>query len=94
MFPSVRRAVSEWARKLGCDGLGTISRPANSVELTTYRRCARGDGEVLLYALIGGGHTWAGSATELPATITGATNHDINATATIWQFFSTHPLSH
>jgi polyhydroxybutyrate depolymerase len=94
VFPPVRRSISEWARNLGCDGLGVISRPANTVELTTYRRCTRGDGEVLLYALIGGGHTWAGAAVDLPPNVTGATNHDINATAVIWQFFSTHPLAH
>ena len=92
-FPPVRRSVSEWARALGCDGLPTISRPTATVELSTFLRCSRGDGDALLYTLLGGGHTWPGSV-PLPAEQYGATNPDINASATIWEFFAAHPRVH
>ena len=92
-FPPVRRSASEWSRALGCDGLPTISRPAASVELSTFTRCKRGDGDVLLYTLLGGGSTWPGSA-PLPEGIAGPTNVDIDAAATMWAFFATHPLAH
>lgn len=92
-FPPVRRSVSEWARALGCDGLPTISRPAAAVELSTFLRCQRGDAETLLYTLLGGGHTWPGSA-PLPADQFGATSAAIDATAAMWEFFAAHPLVH
>ena len=86
----VRRIVSDWARELGCDGLAQISRPTDSVELSTYTNCVRGTGEVLLYALIRAGHTWPG-ASDLPVDLVGATSKQIDGSATIWEFFSTHP---
>jgi polyhydroxybutyrate depolymerase len=85
-----RRTISEWARGLGCDGLAIISRPATGVELSTYVNCATGDGEVLQYSLVGAGHTWPGS-TELPSENLGETSQQIDATATIWDFFTSHP---
>jgi polyhydroxybutyrate depolymerase len=85
--PPARRALSEWARGLGCDGLGQISRPATDVELTTYVRCAQGDGEVLLYTILSGGHTWPG-AYDLPAETVGPTSKQIDATKTMWEFFA------
>jgi len=92
-FPPVRRSASEWSRALGCDGLPTISRPAVSVELSTFTRCKLGDGDVLLYTLLGGGHTWPGAAPSPDATV-GPTNVAIDATAVMWDFFATHPLAH
>lgn len=92
-FPPVRRSVSDWARALACDGLPIISRPAASTELSTFLRCRRGDGDVLLYTFLGGGHTWPGSA-PLPADVFGATSEDIDATALMWEFFAAHPLAH
>jgi polyhydroxybutyrate depolymerase len=90
-FPNVRRAISEWARGLGCDALATISRPSPEVELSTYRRCAGGDGEALLYSIIGGGHTWPGHPSGIERL--GATTTQIDATAAIWAFFSVHALA-
>jgi len=90
VFASARRVMSEWARELGCDGLGRISRPASEVELSTFVRCFRGDGEALLYSIIRGGHTWPG-AYDLPPEIAGATSKQIDATKTMWDFFLAHP---
>lgn len=90
-FPPIRRSVSEWAKSDQCDGLPTISRPAASVELSTFHRCREGDGDVLLYTLLGGGHTWPGAA-DLNGASVGATNHEIDATKAMWDFFAAHPL--
>jgi|CXWL01.1.fsa_nt_gi polyhydroxybutyrate depolymerase len=86
-FLPARRVVSEWATGLGCNGLGQISRPAAEVELTTFVNCVGGDGEALLYSIIGGGHTWPG-AYELPVETDGATTKQIDATRTMWDFFA------
>jgi polyhydroxybutyrate depolymerase len=88
----VRRVVSDWARDLGCDGLALISRPAESVELSTYVNCLRGSGEVLLYALIRAGHTWPGTE-DLPVDIAGPTSKQIDGSTVIMDFFDTHPLA-
>jgi len=85
----VRRYVSEWAQATGCDGLATISRPSPAVELATYNRCFGGDGEVLLYAIIGGGHTWPGSPVQIESL--GSTTREIDASRLIWDFFAAHP---
>ncbi len=89
-LPSVRRAVSEWARQLGCDGLAQISVLSSEVELSTYQRCAQGAGEALLYTILGGGHTWPGAA-ALPESIVGKTTQQLDATRLIWEFFTAHP---
>jgi len=92
-FPSVRRSVSEWARTLGCDGLPLISRPSSEVEVSTFQRCPSGVTDVLLYSIIGGGHTWPGSA-ALPEYIVGMTTQQVDASAVMWDFFAAHPHGH
>jgi polyhydroxybutyrate depolymerase len=86
-LPNVRRTLSEWAAELGCDRLALISRVSPEVELSTFARCRAGDGEALLYAVIGGGHTWPGAE---PAPFLGMTTQQIDATARIWEFFEAH----
>jgi polyhydroxybutyrate depolymerase len=90
-IPPIRRSVSEWAVAQGCDGLAAITHTTAAIELSTYHNCTAGDGEALLYTVIGGGHTWPGTPFDIPADIVGVTTHDIDATATMWQFFVTHP---
>jgi polyhydroxybutyrate depolymerase len=92
-FPPVRRAVSEWALKLGCDGLPLISRPVETVELSTFQRCAPGT-DALLYSINGGGHSWPGAKMTLPESLVGTTSQAIDATKTMWEFFASHPLRH
>jgi polyhydroxybutyrate depolymerase len=48
------------------------------------------DTEVIIYTIRGGGHTWPGGPQYFPAILVGKTNHDINATEVIWDFFSHH----
>lgn len=91
-FLSVRRSVSEWARTAGCGGLPIISRPSQEVELSTFNGCRGGDGEVLLYTIVNGGHGYPGSD-PLPVEIVGHTTQEIDATETIVGFFAEHPPS-
>ncbi|MEX2246022.1 MAG: PHB depolymerase family esterase [Dehalococcoidia bacterium] len=88
-FQPVRKNLSEWARTAGCDGLPNISRPAPEVELSTFLNCPIGEGSVLLYAIIPGGHTWPGALIPIPTT--GYTTEQINASQTMWDFFEAHP---
>ena len=88
-FPPIRMVVSAWAARLGCDRLPTISRPAPDVELSTFHNCIAGDAQALLYAVLGGGHTWPGGA--FPIDAVGPTTQEINASAVIWGFFAAHP---
>ncbi len=89
IFPSVRRSVSEWARELGCDGLPLIARQSSEVELSTFQRCQSGESDVLLYTILGGGHTWPG-AMPLAPQIVGMTTQQVNASQLIWDFFAAH----
>ena len=41
-----------------------------------------------LFKIIGGGHTWPGSAFDL-----GGTNYDINASAEVWRFFNRYDIN-
>lgn len=43
---------------------------------------------VVLYKIIGGGHTWPGGKQYLPEKQIGKTCMDINASEIIWDFFS------
>jgi polyhydroxybutyrate depolymerase len=86
-FLDTRRTLSDWSRELGCDPLGQISRPVEGVEMTTFVNCLLGGGEVLLYSIIDGGHTWPG-AYALPVEVVGATSQQISATEEIAEFFA------
>lgn len=87
--PPVRRSVTEWARALGCDGLATISRPSSEVELSTFKRCRDGDGVVLLYSVVAGGHTWPGSPPLVEAF--GLSTQQLDAAGETWRFFEAFP---
>lgn len=54
-----------------------------------YKAQGRG-AEVILYKIIGGGHTWPGHASL--DRLLGKSCQDISASDLIWEFFSKHPL--
>jgi polyhydroxybutyrate depolymerase len=49
------------------------------------------DAEVILCRVVGGGHTWPGSARPFYMFFLGNICLDFNASQMIWQFFKTHP---
>lgn len=61
-----------------------------------YHGGADGAGDVTLYALEGGGHTWHGPrplVQYLPPALIGRASKDFDATDVIWDFFQKHPRS-
>ena len=48
--------------------------------------------EVVLYSIIGGGHSFPGGYRGAPDSLLGMTNRDIDAAAEIWTFFERHRL--
>ncbi|MDH3494783.1 MAG: esterase, partial [Acidobacteriota bacterium] len=60
------------------------------VETFTWRNGKNGT-EVVLYKLIGGGHTWPGGSQYAPRFIVGRVCRDFDATEAVWQFFKDHP---
>lgn len=96
---SAADALEFWTTQNACSAESDVRRledrdpdDGTSVERTRYGDC-RGQAEVQLIAVEGGGHTWPGSPERprLKRTV-GKTSRDINASELIWEFFSSHPL--
>ena len=92
---SAARSAEMWARMAGCTGAPTEAmepdrdpRDGIRVRRTAYAGCGGGR-DVELYTIEGGGHTWPGGPRSGPAV--GRVTRDIDATTTIWSFFSSHP---
>jgi polyhydroxybutyrate depolymerase len=90
--PDVKATAAKWAAHNGCVGSGAL-RVAPDVVRTTWKRCAA-DGDVVLYTIAGGGHTWPGpiDVTKLGITDLGATSSSIDASQLMLDFFDSHPL--
>lgn len=93
---SVRQTIIFWVTRNGCSPNPIRSSvPDNdpqdrtSVHKMVYGQCSDG-ADVVLYEVRGGGHTWPGSYQYLPKFLIGKTNHDLDATLVIWDFFNAH----
>lgn len=83
-----------WARVNGCGGASETELPDAASDGTTvtaiaYDNCA--GAEVRLYRVNGGGHTWPGGGGE-GSRIAGTASRDIDATATMVNFFARYGL--
>jgi polyhydroxybutyrate depolymerase len=101
---SVDRTVSFWTAHDKCDSNPqTINLPDRApddgtrVERVRYSDC-RSATEVVMYRIIGGGHTWpmyqetrGKIATKLLDKLVGKRSRDIDACEVIWEFFKEHP---
>ncbi len=92
---SAARSAELWAGYAGCTGAPAVeSEPDRApsdgmrVRRTSYANCREGR-EVELYTIEGGGHTWPGGPAS--GRRVGRVTRDIDATTTIWSFFSRHP---
>jgi len=90
VYPPVREWVASRALANGCAEVPVESTIAPDVVRREYSGCAEG-AAVLLYTLLGGGHSWPGGKPP-PEWRVGATNTSIDATSTMWAFFLEHPL--
>ncbi|MEU6561419.1 alpha/beta hydrolase family esterase [Nocardia nova] len=87
---SVPATAEAWARRNGCAGPPSQRPVTPDVDLTTYSCPATG--EVELYSVRDGGHTWPGSPLPMPTPLTGTTTTSIDANQLIWDFFRAHPM--
>ncbi len=90
---SVKATANHWADLYGCVPSDTTDlADRNPSDGCTVTRIAYADSlgneNIILYSVAGGGHTWPGSAFDLPGL--GITNRDINASEEIWNFFVSH----
>lgn len=91
---SIPTVLTHWSDYNNCDVTAIVTPIPNTnttdgstVEKVEY---LNGDNctEVVHYKIIGGGHTWPGSAINL-----GNTNYDINASLEIWKFVSQYDIN-
>ncbi len=88
------QSVGFWANVAGCAAEPVITaEPDRVADGTRVRREAypgcRDGRDVVLYAIVGGGHTWPGGP---PAgRSVGRVSRELDATRTIWDFFQRHP---
>jgi len=94
---STEATAAFWRRRNGCATKGTVTRLSDTDKtdgVTTVRTAwtaCRTGAPVILYKLIGGGHTWPGKRPYLPARIVGRSSRDMDGTAVIWRFFASLP---
>ena len=92
----VEATINKWLGYDQCTATNDTIMLANTsttdnttVQRITYHTC--GDStEVVFLKVISGGHTWPGAALDIPPY--GYTNHDINASQEIWNFFNRYTL--
>jgi polyhydroxybutyrate depolymerase len=90
---SAARVTEMWAKANGC---AVPSRPeqlpdrdpddGTRIRADSYGSCRAGT-TVVLYTIVGGGHTWPGRA----APLLGTTTRDIDGAQAAWEFFERHP---
>ena len=84
-IPSTPGTMANWAAHDGCAPEPVEEPVAGSVRVRRWTACKPG-GDVRLYIVEGGGHTWPGARVGLNSL--GSTNTDIDASAVIWEFFA------
>ena len=87
-----------WARNAGCDAAPSVATlppvapsDGTSVQRSTYGGCRDGSA-VVAYTVDGGGHTWPGGPQYAPSALIGVASNQLDATATIVDFFLAHPM--
>jgi polyhydroxybutyrate depolymerase len=92
---SAHNSAVKWAELNGCHSTPSISKlttrteEATRVRVEKFSQC-RGNAEVILYIIEGGGHTWPGGWQYLPERIIGTTSRNIDASEEIVAFFKCH----
>jgi polyhydroxybutyrate depolymerase len=77
------QTVQSWAQHSGCSGAPTQTTLSSEVVRISYTGC---DQPVVLYKIIGGGHTWPGANIDVARL--GTTTKQIDATQTMWDFWT------
>lgn len=90
-FPELPIFVEQYAVHCNCS-VPPTKLPAQGQVTGIEFKGEKPNQHVVFYTVEGGGHNWPGKHTTLPRWLTGPTNHDIEATELIWDFFKHHPL--
>jgi polyhydroxybutyrate depolymerase len=88
--PGAEQNLAAWARLDGCPPAPVIQPVASAVVRRQWRGCDGGSA-VVLYSVLGGGHTWPGSPVVIPSAIFGPTTTQVDATGLMLRFFEQHP---
>ena len=88
----VEQNLAQWAALDDCSPVPKLLRPASQVIRRSWAGCWTGSA-VVLYTVVGGGHTWPGSPITLPVANYGPTTDQIDATGLMLRFFEGHHLA-
>jgi len=89
-YPSVPGFISAWAEQNQCANKTAVPQQGE-ISIMEYTQCSQ-NADVVLYTIIGGGHTWPGDQPSPTESVWGYTSQQIDATQLMWQFFEQHPL--
>ncbi|MEM7564278.1 MAG: PHB depolymerase family esterase [Pseudomonadota bacterium] len=91
---SVLDSVKFWGARNRCgpnvsskELLPAGKSPGTHVKIFSSNDCHE-NAQVVLFAVIGGGHNWPGKANFIPPEVAGRVNMDIHASDVIWDFFA------
>ncbi len=90
LFPDIQEWAAEWAKRNSCQKGPDEFFKKDDVTAVQWGNCAQ-NGDVQLYTISDGGHTWPGGGLDLPAVL-GKTTKTINASELMWKFFIAHPM--
>lgn len=88
--------IAAWRERNGCTDEPIVeplpdTDPDDRTRTVRTRYEPAGDGaEVVVYRVIGGGHTWPGGREPSPRFIVGRVSRDFSASEAIWEFFAAH----
>ncbi|MBD3942293.1 prolyl oligopeptidase family serine peptidase [Microbacterium sp. NEAU-LLC] len=83
-------AAQTWAGINECAAGPVASAVSPSVTATSWTHCD-GHGDVVVYEVAGGGHTWPGAAIDMNGFGLGSMTTEISASEIMWDFFAAHP---
>lgn len=87
-FLGAEEWIASWAEGNGCDPTPESIPPQGDVRGIRYTGCEQ-DASVVLYTIVGGGHSWPGG---MPIPFVGKTTRDIDATEELWTFYQAYSL--
>ena len=93
---STTETISFWVKHNRCDAVPNVEKlpdhdpgDHSTVTVTSYAD-PKNEHEVVLYTIVGGGHTLPGSDIPDRPRILGQKNNDIDGARVIWEFFKRH----
>jgi polyhydroxybutyrate depolymerase len=84
--PGAESAIAGWAKHNGCKGAPIETHASAHVIEHSWSGCTQ---PVVLYEILGGGHTWPGAAIDVSRL--GSTTHEISATNEMLKVFQAAP---